>query len=556
MKKGFGIRLKIGFISFACMFVLTFIIASIGYMMYNENVLETYVRYAEMVVESSGYVFEDYKIGDMIATRTMGEDYEKARLELNRIKNASDVNYLYAVYFEDLNDIQSHYYVINAKTDEELEKNKDVPIEDIYSYMGDKCEEGGYTENVLIAFRDAVRNGEDGLQCMESTTKQYGHLITCFTTIFDSQGNAVGILGADIDVNMIRRDLSNYVKIVAVAATIITLFVLSIFTVYLRRLIITPIVDITRSSNGFVKLMEENARPEELVFKDVEVRSNDEIRMLVDDFKRMAEGVRDYMINLRSVTAEKERIGAELNVATQIQADMLPRIFPPYPNRKEFDLYAMMDPAKEVGGDFYDFFLVDDDHLALVMADVSGKGVPAALFMVIAKTLIKNRTMMDCSSPAAILGDVNDQLCEGNDAELFVTVWLAVIEISTGKGVAANAGHEHPALRHADGSFELVVYRHSPAVATMEGMVFREHEFELLPGDTVFVYTDGVTEATDAHDKLFGDERTLVALNENPGAEPKEIIENVMNGINNFVGNEEQFDDITMLCLKYRGVEA
>lgn len=249
---------------------------------------------------------------------------------------------------------------------------------------------------------------------------------------------------------------------------------------------------------------------------------------------------------------EKERIGAELNVATQIQADMLPRIFPAFPDRKEFDIYASMTPAKEVGGDFYDFFLIDEDHLGLVMADVSGKGVPAALFMVIAKTLIKNRTQLG-GSPAEILKDVNEQLCEGNEAELFVTVWLAILEISTGKGIAANAGHEHPAVRRAGGAFEMVKYRHSPAVATMEGIRFREHTFELYPGDSLYVYTDGVTEATNKNNELFGEERTLLALNKNASSNAKEILTTVKSDIDTFVGDAVQFDDITMLCIDYFG---
>jgi|GEM_PF-1232609 len=249
---------------------------------------------------------------------------------------------------------------------------------------------------------------------------------------------------------------------------------------------------------------------------------------------------------------EKQRIGAELNVATQIQADMLPRIFPAFPERSEFDLFASMHPAKEVGGDFYDFFLVDDDHIALVMADVSGKGVPAALFMVIAKTLIKNQAQLG-KSPAEILKNVNEQLCEGNEAELFVTVWLAIIEISTGRGVAANAGHEHPTIRRADGLYELVEYRHSPAVATMEGIRFREHSFELHPGDRLFVYTDGVPEATDAHDVLFGNERMLAALNSDPEAAPEQLLRNVRAAIDAFVGDAPQFDDITMLGFSYFG---
>ncbi len=259
-----------------------------------------------------------------------------------------------------------------------------------------------------------------------------------------------------------------------------------------------------------------------------------------------------WTVEAKKAEKEKERIGAELNVATQIQADMLPRIFPAFPERKEFDLHASMDPAKEVGGDFYDFFLIDDDHIGLVMADVSGKGVPAALFMVIAKTLIKNQAQIG-GSPAEVLAYVNDQLCEGNDAELFVTVWLGIIEISTGKGMAANAGHEHPVIRRAGGKYEMVKYRHSPAVATLEGIKFKEHEFELKPGDSLFVYTDGVPEATNFNDEMFGTDRMLAALNRNINATPKEALMAVKDDISAFVGEAPQFDDITMLGFSYFG---
>ncbi|GEM_PF-1971251 len=280
--------------------------------------------------------------------------------------------------------------------------------------------------------------------------------------------------------------------------------------------------------------------------------SKDEIGTIAVGVNHMAEQLTLYIENLTRVTAEKERIGAELNVATQIQADMLPRIFPAFPGRKEFDLYATMNPAKEVGGDFYDFFLIDDDHLALVIADVSGKGVPAALFMVISKTLIKNRAQMG-GTPSEILHDVNEQLCEGNEAELFVTVWLGILEISTGKGIAANAGHEHPAIRRAGGQFELVKNKHSPAVAAMEGIRFRQHEFELHPGDCLFVYTDGVAEATDATNTLYGTERMLAALNSVPDASMEELLHTVRQDIDAFVGDAPQFDDVTMLGLHYFG---
>ena len=248
-------------------------------------------------------------------------------------------------------------------------------------------------------------------------------------------------------------------------------------------------------------------------------------------------------------SSARQRIETELNVATQIQADMLPRIFPAFPERKEFDIYASMTPAKEVGGDFYDFFLVDNDHLAMVIADVSGKGVPAALFMVIAKTLLKNAVQMGLSHKQA-LEKVNDQLCENNEAEMFVTVWLGIYEISTGKLTAANAGHEYPALRRRDGDFELVRDRHGFVLAGMEGVRYREYELTLAPGDMLFLYTDGVTEATDSTNTLYGTDRMLKALNSLPGAAPQQLLGVVKESIGHFVGSAPQFDDITMLAFQ------
>lgn len=345
-----------------------------------------------------------------------------------------------------------------------------------------------------------------------------------------------------------------YIFLVVGIALNVMFLVLLPFLHYIEKNITGPVEYLVEQVNAFAGRDHYADAQQELPLNKImeKITTGDEIEALSESFVRMMCDITNYVRNLVTVTAEKERIGAELNVATQIQADMLPRIFPPYPEKKEFDLYATMDPAKEVGGDFYDFFLVDDDHLAMVMADVSGKGVPAALFMVIAKTLIKNRTLMG-GSPAEILGDVNEQLCQGNDAELFVTVWLSILQLSTGKGMAANAGHEHPVLKRADGEFELVKYRHSPAVATMEGIRFREHEFEMFPGDTLYVYTDGVAEATDASNQLYGTDRMLEVLNRNQDADMQSLLAEVSNDIDRFVGEAPQFDDITMLGMIYYG---
>lgn len=281
------------------------------------------------------------------------------------------------------------------------------------------------------------------------------------------------------------------------------------------------------------------------------ISTGDEIEELGEAFNHMAINLDTYIKNLASITAEKERIGAELNVATQIQASMLPCIFPAFPERKEFDIYASMNPAKEVGGDFYDFFLVDDDHLAVVMADVSGKGVPAALFMVIAKTLIKDRAQAGLS-PDEVFTMVNQQLCESNEEGLFVTAWLGVMEISTGHMVYVNAGHNPPLVCKADEQYEYLRMRPGFVLAGMEGMKYKTGEIELKPGDFLYLYTDGVTEATNADNQLYGEERLRETLNENKEKIPEDVLIAVKADIDAFVGSAPQFDDITMLGLKIR----
>ena len=548
MKKSVRIRTKVVLLTTFAMSILTMIISTIGYSRFNDNVVESYAKYAVAAVKSADSVFDTCGMGDLIDQRQMGPDYDAARDGINEIKNNFDINYLYGVYYEDVDDLYSLCYVINAKSD----KERAEATEEIYSYMGDHCEDDAFDLRSRELMRDCVVNNDTGIRYYESTSDEYGRLITCYTAITDSSGKAVGVVGVDIDVNKITRDLNTYLKWVIFAAIIVTLLMITLLVHFINSFITEPVGSIAQSTSDFVQLMTDNVEPEKLVYNKVQVKNHDEIFELSEDITSLAEGVRNYMANLRYVTAEKERIGAELNVATQIQADMLPRIFPPFPDRHEFDIYASMDPAKEVGGDFYDFFLIDDDHIGLVMADVSGKGVPAALFMVIAKTHIKNRALMG-GSPSEILSYANDQLCEGNEAELFVTVWMAIIEISTGKGMAANAGHEHPVLRRKDGSFEIVEYKHSPAVATMEGIRFREHEFQINPGDSIFVYTDGVPEATNANNELYGTDRLLEALNSDLSADAKKRLEIVRASVDSFVGDAPQFDDLTMLAFDYYG---
>lgn len=269
-------------------------------------------------------------------------------------------------------------------------------------------------------------------------------------------------------------------------------------------------------------------------------------RSLVD----MAGDIGQYVQNITRVTAEKERIGAELGVAAQIQANMLPRVFPPFPERREFDLYARMCPAKEVGGDFYDFFLLDENHLAIIVADVSGKGVPAALFMVITKTLIKSH-LQHGDTPEETITKVNDELCEGNDAMMFVTAWLGVLDIQTGEFTYVNAGHNPPLYRRTGADYEWLNCEPGLMLAVMPGMEYAQKKLTLSKNDRIFVYTDGVPEAIDREEEPYGNDRLYRYMNRTGGMSPIDTVHGLLEDVRAFVGLTEQFDDITMLLLEY-----
>ncbi len=282
--------------------------------------------------------------------------------------------------------------------------------------------------------------------------------------------------------------------------------------------------------------------------------TRDETQTLANSFASMTDRMKTYITDIESITAERERISTELTLANRIQSAMLPTIFPPYPSRSEFEIYAVMDPAREVGGDFYDFFLIDDDHLGLVIADVSGKGVPAALFMMASKILLQSYANMGLT-PAEILKKANDTICANNEEQMFVTVWVGVLELSTGRLAAANAGHEYPTFKKPGKDFELYRDPHGLVVGAMAGMPYREYEIQMEPGSKLFVYTDGLPEAMGGADgrEMFGTERMLETLNGAGDSTPEELLEHVRTELMTFVGEAEQFDDLTMLCVEYRG---
>ena len=535
----------------------------VGYIQYRDYIQKQYNDIAYQIAETFRGFFEEgelegyihmaarYKAGEIpreALEQEMGtQRYQALRAQMDRLREHMGAN---DIYFAQLD------------------------VEELYGYYQKQLEGAGDTEGgtegwnpmtyIMDSYVEPYRFGDMGglnpLYIKEAVAlaksgqrsdsyfiskSVYGYNPSAILPIV-LDGATAAVIGVEIPMATLQKALGDYVSHSVLSMLIVTVLCLAVYVHILYRTIIAPINLIAAEASSFVK--EENQVSTELE----KIRTGDEIQTLSETLLKMELDINHYIDNLTKVTAEKERISAELNVATQIQADMLPRIFPAFPGRQEFDIFATMNPAKEVGGDFYDFFLTDADHLAFVVADVSGKGIPAALFMVISKTLIKNQAQMG-DSPARILQAVNDQLCENNEAEMFVTVWLGILEISTGKLTAVNAGHEYPIMKKDGGVFEMLDDPHGFVMGVMPGMRYQEYEIQMHRGDSIYVYSDGAPDAVNLQEEQFERERLLASLNRIPGAAPIELLGQVKGDIDAFVGEAAQFDDITMLCMRYCG---
>ena len=519
--------------------VLSMTALVVSYETFSRSMMSYYNQLGGNLVRTLASQLDPAELDRYYETGEMDEDYYRTQAFIRDLVESNDVEYLYVV--------RPHGTGVTFLFDSDMETEESGGYADGgYCALGTYVDlVGGFAENL-----DRLLAGQE-VEPIIQRDESFGWMMTAMTPVLHEDGTMAGYVMADISMNDVMNTRQTFlIGLLALLAGLTAAFVVG-FLLILRRKVIRPIDLLTQATGAFIQNNEEELAAGTAQVNVPQIRTGDEVEQLADAFRKMEEDMLAYIRSFMAVTAEKERIGAELNVATQIQADMLPRIFPAFPARTEFDIYATMDPAKEVGGDFYDFFLVDDDHLAVVVADVSGKGVPAALFMVIAKTLIKNHAQ-NRETPAEVFTHTNAQLCEGNDAGLFVTAWMAVLEISTGKLTYVNAGHNPPLLQRAGGSYEWLKSRPGFVLAGMEGMRYRENEMELHPGDRLFLYTDGVTEATDANKELYGDDRLQAALDRQGNVPVRQLLTGIKESIDAFVGDAEQFDDITMLGLEYR----
>ena len=507
-------------------FVVTMAVINliVGFILQRE-ILKIYKDFSFSYTDALARNIEPDKVHEYMKTGKTDEYYTYILKIMQGMVSTSSLRYLYVFIPTE----EGVHYVWDAQADDDSR-----PLLDTWYYDGDYPEEEAFK---------AYRTGEK-----QFTTYSYGDidLSAAMTPIKDKYGRIVALVEADILMPSIRSGALRILISLLGALFVIMVLSMSGFYAFVRGKIINPLINI----NTAVDQMVENIDSGRDVVIDVD--TGDEIEMVARSIEGMNRELIGYIRENNRINEEKQRVSMELDMATKLQADMLPNIFPAFPDRKEINIYADMTPAKEVGGDFYDFFFTDHDHLAIVMADVSEKGVPAAMFMMMAKSMIQSRTILG-GDPGTILEDVNNMICSNNRERMFVTVWLGILDVRTGVLTAANAGHEKPVLKSPDGGYELINDEHGFVIGGKKKMKYANYELKMEPGSMLFVYTDGVPEATNEREELFGVDRMLKTLNEHTDAMPDDILMYIDRDVYWFIGNAEQFDDVTMLCLRYNG---
>ncbi len=504
---------------------------SLGYVQFSQEFTDEYSENALRVADAAAsYVNADQLDADL-ADHGASEEHRAASAMLTNLCNKVNAQFIYVIRpDESFDHITFIYNCVNEES-------------------GFEAYEVGYVRDTTNSeYKEKYQRLYSGESNQEIVVRDKGFIesgshITAMIPL-KSEGKVVGILCVQRQMDALTKARHSYMVNMGIVVVVLVIFVSLAYSLYLRMQLINPLRKITNETMRFAAYPERAEHP----LSDT-IRIQNEIGLLAESVDKMENETLSYIENLTEVTAERQRIGTELAVASAIQQAMLTSVAP---DRNDISVYATMTPAKEVGGDFYDFFMIDDDHICLTIADVSGKGVPASLFMAITKVLITDSTSV-YRSPAEILVAVNERICRNNKLDMFVTVWLGILELSTGKLIASNAGHEYPAVGRSGERFELLKDKHGLVIGAMSGIPYRDYELTLHPGDALFLYTDGVPEATDKEEELFGIERMLSALNVDPAASPEKLTANVKSAVDAFVAEAPQFDDLTTLCIRYHG---
>ena len=515
------------------------ILSVIGYVSFTDTLKKEYKTTTHHIAVTSRSLIEADNIDKYLNNEEM-DDYELRRGYLKNFCNFMDVTLIHCYKIDQSNYLDA-VNVFNVVNDNEIKPRGPYDEWELGGEFGEM-----YTKNFKdICEKIYTKKSSEGVVYRTTNLKGKAPHITTIIPILDSSDNVIAVLTVQRPMSELVNGRKPYIMTIGFTTLGLMLF-LSLFAFFNMKLrVLKPIKDVIEETKYFSK---ENKKSKELKKKDYRIKEIDELKVAVD---KMEDDMVNYINNLTKMTTDKEKISAELNIASQIQINSVPNTFPAFPDRFDFDLYAYMRPAKEVGGDFYNFALIDETHLAMIMADVSGKGVPASLFMMVSNILL-TEALRRGSTPKEALRYINNRICERNLLNMFVTIWVGVLNLETGEVIASNAGHDDP-LVLSNGGYDFKKSSHGVAVGVMKDMDYVNYEFKMNSGDKIFLYTDGVPEATDIKNNMYGLKKLSDILNSNTRKTCKETIEAVLDSVERFVGEAPQFDDITMLCVEYKG---
>ncbi len=509
-------------------FILCTLIFTAGFIAFSRQFKTQYDKSIRSVAATVLECLNPDSFDNYLATQTPDAQYEEINTILQYFVDQFDLNLIYVSSVEPP-DYTRITYIYNPV--KKGGRHSPFPLGYFEVY-----EEPQYNASAKKVFE----NGETVVRHTMKTRS--GSHITAMLPVRNSQGKIVAVLGTQKDIQEFVIARHKYITVVVLVEIFFAILFIVFFSGFFNLHFIKPVVTITRETDHFASY---GGEPSDELLK---INHHDELGILAHSLHQMECDVNRNIKEITELTAEKQQMSTELSIATKIQSGMLPKKYPAFPERKDFDLYATMEPAKEVGGDLYDYLMIDDDHLMFVVGDVSGKGIPAALFMAIAKTLLNSHAEQGLT-PSEIFEAINSQLCRSNEMEMFVTCWLGILTLSSGELCFVNAGHPFPVLLR-DGQASFVEAKPNLMLAGMDGIPYVEYTVTLQKGDALLIYTDGVTEASNPAQELFGDERLLTAVKTCRNMSAPDLIKNVRTHINAFVTGAEQFDDITMLAVK------
>lgn len=526
--------------------ILSVALGVLGFYTYYKNIVEQYKQYISTIVNIAGSTIDVEDMKQCIESGIKSEQYEKTQLELDNIKSRSQVEFIYVIRPLNTDAVDNAMYVWNAVTQEEVE------LHGVIDSLGDLSGEG-FPQEMAEHFMLACEC-EDEVTYISNSSEEFGYVLTGLYPLRLESGETVGLIGVDILMDKIYSDLEQYLIYVVIGTLLIVVLFLIWFIKQLNVSVVSPVLRMSESAADFVKQSNSGLDPGELCFRDPEVHTEDEIQLLGQSLVRMTSELKEYMGNLKQATADRERISAELNVATNIQISMLPSIFPAFPERTEFDVYAELNVAQEMGGSFYDLFLVDKNHLAMVIGEIAGQGIPAALLMVITKTLIKNYAQLGYS-PDKVFAETNNQLSDRNEG-MTTTAFLGVVDLNNGVLTYTNAGHCVPLLKHAGKEFTYLPTKDCFVLGSMEGVPYWQQSIQLTQGDLLFLYTKGLVDAENNNGVQYSPEHMHMRMNQiiRESYELQEIVQSMEQDVGDFMDGAVQQQDIAMLLLRYFGI--